>query len=168
MNTMKTPRPRTYQKMRPVQDLSTGEHDAYRATGKQLEGTCCPDCGATFAKGRWQWVPAGQDAPRERCPACLRIRDQFPAGYVNLVGAYIAEHRVEALRIVSNVESKEKAEHPLQRVMKIEEKGSGMLITTTDVHLARAIGDAMHRAHGGQLEVKYNTDDNLVRVSWSQ
>jgi NMD protein affecting ribosome stability and mRNA decay len=168
MNAMKTPRPRMYQKMRPIQDLSRSEHDTYRTVRKLAEGTSCPDCGATFAKGRWQWKTVLQDAPSERCPACLRIRDQFPAGYVNLAGAYVADHRAEVLSMVHNLELKEKAEHPLQRVMKIEENSSGMLITTTDVHLARAIGDTLHRAHGGKLEVKYNADENLIRVSWIQ
>ena len=124
--------------------------------------------GAVFTDGRWQWLTAPEGAARERCPACLRIHDQFPAGYVNLTGLYINDHRTEILSVVHNLESKEKAEHPLQRVMNIVEDSSGVQITTTDIHLARAIGDALHRAHGGKLEVKYGADDNLVRVAWNR
>lgn len=165
---MKSPRPSSVHKTHPVQDLSAGKHDAYRATAKLAQGTCCPDCGVVFADGRWQWLKARQDAPRERCPACMRIHDQFPAGYINLTGAYIYEHRTELLAIVRNLELKERSEHPMQRIMKIEEDHDKMQITTTDVHLARAIGDALRRAHGGSLDVKYSADDNVVRVVWTQ
>lgn len=165
---MKKPRLSTSLKTHPIQDLSRGTHDAYRAKEKLTEGTCCPDCGAVFADGRWQWLTAHDYAPRERCPACMRIRDHFPAGYVQLAGSYVGEHRSEIIAIVRNLESKEKAEHPLQRVMAIEEDSGGMKITTTDIHLARAVGDALHHAHGGKLEIKYGPDDNVVRVEWNR
>ena len=58
-NAMKSLRPDTSHKTRPSQDLSTGEHDAYRAKEKLPDGTHCPDCGAVIANGRWQWVPSG-------------------------------------------------------------------------------------------------------------
>ena len=54
----------------------------------------------------------------------------------------------------------------MQRVMKIVEERGAVKITTTDIHLARAIGDALHRAHDGALEIKYGPDDNIVRVAW--
>lgn len=165
---MNTSRPSASHKTRPIQDLSTGEHDAYRTKKKLPEGTCCPDCGAVFADGRWQWLTAVEGIARERCPACLRIQDHFPAGYVSLTGSYINQHRAEILSIVNNLESKEKAEHPLQRVMNIQEDSSGMQITTTDIHLARAIGDALRHAHGGHLEIKYGPDDHVVRVAWNR
>ncbi len=163
---MKSLRPDTSHKTRPSQDLSTGEHDAYRAKEKLPDGTRCPDCGAVIANGRWQWLTALEGAARERCPACLRIHDDFPAGYVNLTGSYVDEQRAEILSIVHNLASKQKAEHPMQRVMKIVEERGAVKITTTDIHLARAIGDALHRAHAGALEIKYGPDDNIVRVAW--
>jgi hypothetical protein len=165
---MKSLRPGTAHKTRPIQDLSTGEHDAYRGKEKLADGTHCPDCGAVIANGRWQWLNAAKGAVLERCPACLRIHDNFPAGYVTLTGSYLAEHRAEILSIAQNVAAKEKAEHPMQRLMNIVEENGEVKMTTTDVHLARAIGDALHRAHGGKLEIKYGPDDNIVRVAWNR
>ncbi len=165
---MNTPRPNPSHKTRPIQDLSTGEHDAYRAREKLAEGTCCPDCGAVFADGRWQWSRAPKTTASERCPACQRIHDHFPAGYVSLTGTYINDHRAEIFRIVHNLESNEKTEHPSQRVMNIVEDGGSVEITTTDIHLARAIGDALRHAHGGNLEIRYGPDDNVVRVAWNR
>ena len=165
---MKSPRPSTAHKTRPIQDLSTGEHDAYRAKEKLADGTRCPDCGAVIANGRWQWLNASDAAASARCPACLRIHDNFPAGYVTLTGSYMAEHRAEILSIAQNVAAKEKAEHPMQRLMNIVEENGEVKMTTTDIHLARAIGDALHRAHGGKLDIKYGPDDNVVRVAWNR
>jgi len=41
------------------------------------------------------------------------------------------------------------------------------MITTTDVHLPRRIGEAVHRAYRGDLDVKYSPDEYTVRVNWS-
>ena len=31
-------------------------HDTYKIWGKLPEPTECPDCGAVWHKGRWQWI----------------------------------------------------------------------------------------------------------------
>ena len=64
-------------------------------------------------------------------------------------------------------QAKEKASHPLQRIMDIEKTAHGTMITTTDIHLARGIGDALHHAYRGELEFHYNPEQNLLRVTWS-
>lgn len=51
--------------------------------------------------------------------------------------------------------------------MKIEAQDDGLLITTTDIHLARGIG-GLHHAFGGELEFHYNRQDNLLRVAWQR
>jgi hypothetical protein len=32
------------------------EHDPYKSRRKLPEPTACPECGAVFREGRWQWV----------------------------------------------------------------------------------------------------------------
>jgi hypothetical protein len=39
-------------------------------------------------------------------------------------------------------------------------------VTTTDAHLARRLGEAVHRAHQGALTVQYNAEQRQVRVRW--
>jgi hypothetical protein len=39
-------------------------------------------------------------------------------------------------------------------------------VTTTDIHLARGMGEALHRAYQGELEYHYNPEQNLLRVIW--
>lgn len=148
-----------------VQDT---RHDAYKARHKLPEPTVCAQCGAVFQGGRWQWLPRPAQAHEQMCPACHRIHDAFPAGFVTVGGLFFKQHREELLHLVSNEEARAKAEHPLKRIMNIEDQDGDTLITTTDIHLARGIGEALHHAYQGELEYHYNEQENLLRVVWQR
>jgi NMD protein affecting ribosome stability and mRNA decay len=148
--------------------VQESRHDTYKAKHKLPEPTVCPQCGAVFHEGRWQWLAKPAQAHEEMCPACHRIHDDFPAGYVTLSGAFLNAHRDELLHLAKNQEEHEKAEHPLKRIMKIEDQEDGVMISTTDIHLARGIGEALHRAYEGTLEYHYNEQENLLRVVWER
>ena len=106
------------------------------------------------------------DAHQEPCPACHRVRDRFPAGYVTLDGEFFTAHRDEIVHLARHRAEHEGAEHPLERIMGFEDAAGGVLITTTDTHLARDIGEAVHAAYKGSLEYHYNKEENLLRVHW--
>jgi NMD protein affecting ribosome stability and mRNA decay len=143
-------------------------HDAYKETAKWPEPTVCTDCNAVFMDGRWSWKEPPADANKTRCPACQRIVDNYPAGYVELKGPFFQEHREEILNLVRNEEKLEKGEHPLERIMAIEEEGEGVLITTTGVHIARRIGEAVEKAYEGNFEFRYGDGEKSIRVFWSR
>lgn len=143
-------------------------HDAYKAKGKLPEPTVCMECGAVFHAGRWQWSPPRANAHKETCPACHRIHDHYPAGFLTMEGEFFQSHRAEIMRLVRNYELYERTEHPLKRIMAVEEKDGATLVTTTDIHLARGIGEALHRAYRGELEYHYNPEQNLLRVNWAR
>ncbi len=143
------------------------EHDPYAVRRKPREPAVCPGCGAVFSEGRWHWtetVPEG--AHKSLCAACQRIRDRVPAGYLTLKGGFVKTHRDEILHLIHNREDLEKKEHPMNRIMNIEETGDGMVITFTDTHLPRGVGKALHDAFEGELEVRYPEEGNIVRVTW--
>ena len=144
------------------------EHDPYKSDRKPPEPTACPDCGALFRAGRWQWAAAPADAHQQRCPACRRIHDKFPAGYVTVGGDYFRLHREELLHLIANVGERAKQEHPLERIIAIEERPDEVTVTTTDSHLARGIGEALHHACHGELQFRYLEEDNLLRVHWQR
>jgi NMD protein affecting ribosome stability and mRNA decay len=142
--------------------------DPYKATKKPPEPTKCPECGASFAEGRWSWKKAPSDSHQQLCPACQRILDEFPAGYVTIKGDFATKNRDKVLEVVHGKEKREKVEHPLQRIMSINDVHGGIQVSTTDSHLARGIGEALHDALSGDLKIRYSKDENLVRVSWKR
>jgi hypothetical protein len=141
-------------------------HDSYKQRRKIPSPARCPGCGAVYRRGRWRWEAAPRAAAAARCPACLRIRDRLPAASVSLTGRFFASHRDEILGRVRSCEQAERQNHPMQRIMAIAASGAGMRITTTDAHLARRIGDALYHAYKGELDYRYNKEDNLLRVTW--
>lgn len=157
-----------FRMLRREQLLQELVHDSYKARGKLPDPTRCPDCGAVFHRGRWTWESASSEAHEQRCPACHRIHDGFPAGYLALHGKFFDAHRDEILSRLRHCEEAEKREHPLERIMKIQSEGEAVLVTTTDTHLARRMGDALHDAFKGELEFHYNKEENLLRVDWSR
>ncbi len=145
------------------------QDDPYHSSTKPPEPTVCPKCNAAYVEGRWTWEGAPKDAYEQLCPACQRIQDQFPAGYVTIKGEFFKEHRDEIVHLIENHEKKEKAARPLQRIMAMDQKRDGSLeVTTTDSHLARGIAEAIHDAYKGDLKLRYSRDENLVRAIWKR
>src|SRR2546425_8158638 len=141
-------------------------HDPYQATRKYPEPTVCRDCGALFQHGRWQWASAPRMAHLALCPACRRTRDKSPAGFVTLTGTFFDTHREELIRLVRNEAEHERLEHPLNRIMHIEEGPDRVKVSTTDVHLPQRIGEALKHAYHGELELGYGKDEYTVLVRW--
>jgi NMD protein affecting ribosome stability and mRNA decay len=146
--------------------LDEPTHDSYKSRRKLPEPTRCTGCGAVYRRGRWRWGAAPPGARAVLCPACQRSRDRFPAGYVALKGSFFASHRDEILARLRRCEQAENRLHPLQRIMAIDAAGDGVMVTTTDTHLARRMGDALYDAYKGELDYRYNRRENLLRVLW--
>ena len=151
----------TQRRDRLIQDES---HDPTRPDHKMPDPTVCPDCKATYIDGRWTWRDGPVEAPRRLCSACQRTRDDYPAGFVTVRGRFALEHRDEVLRIARNTEAREKETHPLKRIMSISENDEQIVLCTTEIRLAPAIGRALSGAFKGDLEIDYEED--IVRVEW--
>jgi len=121
-----------------------------------------------FEKGRWRWAAAAPEAGEAICPACRRIRDDYPAGLLTLRGAFVARNRDEILGLARNNETLENRTHPLNRIMSIEDGDGEMLIRTTDIHLPRRIGDALKHAYKGDLSFAYDEDGYFIRALWQR
>jgi hypothetical protein len=160
--------PRGHERHRLDRQIEETVHDPYKERYKPPEPAVCPSCGVVFEHGRWHWKAKPASAHEHLCPACRRTKEGYPAGYVSLEGEFLREHRDELLHLVRNEETRAKEEHPLERIIEIRQDGDKTLVTTTELHLARRIGDALHHAYQGKLELKYSPDEYLVRVYWSR
>ncbi len=141
-------------------------HDTYRESGKWKEPTMCTECKALFLNGRWSWKKPPVDSNRVICPACQRIADNYPAGRIEIKGPFFKRHREEILNLIRNEEELEKGEHPMERIMSIIDEEDSVLVTTTGVHIARRIGDALSRAYQGDFEFQYGDAEKSIRVYW--
>jgi hypothetical protein len=153
---------RREQRMKPVRD------DSYRAEAKMPDPATCPDCDSTYIKGRWTWGAAPSGAARHTCPACQRIADRVPAGFLTLTGPFFAAHRADVLALVTARAARAREEHPLQRLMGVEDVAGGVEITTTDAILARALATAVHKAYKGDLDLRPTGGENIARAIWTR
>jgi NMD protein affecting ribosome stability and mRNA decay len=142
--------------------------DPYQSRGKYTEPSMCTSCGAVFHKGRWQWGVAQQGAHKHLCPACQRIHDHVPAGIITLSGEFFNEHRQEIMNLVHNTEAREKAGHPLQRIMNITMQEEATEISLTDFHVTRAIGEAIQHAYKGEVDYQYTDKDGVMTLRWAR
>jgi NMD protein affecting ribosome stability and mRNA decay len=120
-----------------------------------------------FHEGRWRRDGAPAEARRTLCPACRRIKGRNPAGYLKLRLSPTAP-REEILALVHNEAGREGKEHPLSRIIAVEEGKNEILVSTTDTHLPQRIGEALRHAYHGELTLRYSKDQQLVRAWWTQ
>lgn len=140
--------------------------DPYQTRKKPKEPTACPECGVIYHKGRWQWGAKPEGAHAERCPACQRIADAMPGGIVTVHGDFAKRHKAEMMGLMRNEEAAESSEHPLNRIISIDETDAGLTVNTTDIHLPRRLGEALQAAFDGSLDMRFDDNAYFVRVDW--
>lgn len=144
------------------------QHDTYKEWGKWPEPTVCTACDSLFENGRWSWKNPPKNAHQEVCPACQRIADNYPAGYLEIRGDFFKEHREELLNLIQNEGALEEEEHPMERIMSVVDEEQCTLVTTTGIHIARRIGKALSRAYQGDFSFQYGDGEKSIRVYWSR
>jgi hypothetical protein len=102
------------------------------------------------------------------CPACRRISDNYEGGHVVLEGTFVTNHRDEVVNAVKKAEQLEKRQRPLERIMNIVVGGDRIEVKTTYEHMARRIGQAVHKAYRGELKLQYLEAEKFVRVHWKR
>lgn len=142
----------------------TGVH---QRTIKSADGIRCRTCGLVQLRGTWSH--ADESAPpagRTLCPACTRVRDHYPAGVVT-IPAGLDPSTGELMRLVRNLETSEREEHPLERVMEIKSENGALVVTTTGVHLARHIAHKLAKRFHAKPRIRYADAEELVHVDWA-
>jgi len=152
----------------------TSTSDPYLPRGASRKVSVCEGCRAVYRNKRWYaggdvYSAALKDPETAKmvCPACLKIRDNFPGGIVTLKGDYVLPHKQELMNLVRNEELRARGFNPLERVMSIKENGYGsIVISTTNEKLAQRIGRAIKKAFHGEVKYAWSHDNKLARVDW--
>ena len=170
---MNTQRPspcsfRDGQQLESLDEFDATFHDPYQLRERLSEPSVCTDCHAVYDDGCWQWMTSPAGAFQIRCPACKRVRDGAPAGFVTIEGRFAKEYRNELQLLIQNIEQRARSTQPMQRIISVEEQPDGLTVATTDIHLARKIGEALHDTYKGNLDFHYNETNYLLRVRWQR
>lgn len=136
--------------------------------GKLRELAECPRCHASYRNGRWTWETPPIGSYALQCPACERIAAADPAGELRLSGSFVDAHRDEIEGCLRNVEERQRAEHPLKRIMSLSEDGSDLVVRVTDAKLVAQLGHALESAWDGVLVLPKTTADRSspARGTW--
>lgn len=162
---------RTYKQ---TQKKKRSAPDPYLPKGASRKISVCEGCHAVYKNKRWYADYGVYDAAIKVagtativCPACAKIRDNFPGGIVTLKGGYALPHKDELMHLVKNEEALARRNNPLERVMSIKEDGYGnIVVSTTNEKLAQKIGRAITKAHRGKVTYCWSHDNKLARVDW--
>jgi NMD protein affecting ribosome stability and mRNA decay len=153
------------------------ENDPYLPPkGKGLAGVAiCKDCTAVYHNKKWfldaklyEKKKTLKDINWVICPACKKIKENVPFGIVTLKGDFLKQHKQEILNLIHNEDTRTKNYNPLNRIMKINEKGDEIEISTTSAKLAQRIGSVLFKAHHGEVKYKKRGDAKFMRVEWKR
>lgn len=132
----------------------------------------CRKCLAIYADKRWRFgkvqAPKLAASPRTQklvCPACQKIKDDYPEGGVTLKWSDLREHESEIRGLIANVEARAVSVNPFDRVMKIVRRKKELEEQTTNDRLAQRIGRALVQAYKGKAVYSWAHRDMMVRVT---
>lgn len=144
----------------------------------------CERCHAVYYDEHWHsWQTAksladffrqGKMAIETLCTECNFIKRGHEGvenyeGEVLLHGLSDLKEKTEILNLIRNVGSRASRRDPEDQIIKIEDKGDTVRVTTTENQLAVSIGKQIDRAHkGGRLEIKFSAVDHPTRVVWKR
>ena len=148
--------------------------DAYLPRRGNYSLSVCESCHSVYKNKRWYSGTADYEnamknssATKIVCPACMKIRDNFPGGIVTLKGDYVLPHKTGLMNLIRNEEERARGLNPLERVISVKENGFGsIVISTTNEKLAQRIGRAVKKAFHGDVTYRWSHDNKLVRVDW--
>lgn len=149
--------------------------DPYIVKTRNNHMAVCKKCHTVYYKKRWyidedlyEKKLLMKKTERVVCPACRKIKDNFPGGIVKLRGAFLKAHKDEIINLIRNEEERARGFNPLERIIKIIDVNNELEITTTNEKLAQRIGKSLHKAYQGKIEYKWSNDTKLLRANWER
>lgn len=146
--------------------------DPYLSKVEYEDKSVCRKCEAVYINKRWsvkeEHRQAAEGGPKALCPACRKIKENYPSGYVTLKGAFLKDHKEEIVNLLKNKEERAMHINPLERIIDLDDKGDTLEVTTTTEKFAQRIGQMMKKTYKGEVEYKWSDDVKIARVTWSR
>lgn len=147
--------------------------DPYMDRDIYKDPTICPTCGLLFHEKRWIRDEKLIQELREEgirfnikdCPACRKIKDNYPLGILEVNADYVKTKKEEIKNLIKNVVEVEEKRNPLERIMKMNFDEDKIYIETTTSHLSKKIGMSIKKAFGGNLKITFSSEQKLIRVN---
>jgi hypothetical protein len=90
------------------------------------------------------------------------------AGEVRVNGGFVPEHRAEIERLIRNEARRAAEDNPLGRILRLDRTPDGLTVRTTTEHLAKRIGQALHKALRGHVHYQFSHENKFAHVTWSR
>lgn len=149
------------------------QQDPYAMLKAPKGPAMCRTCRAVYANKRWRVdeaearrLAALPHTQKLVCPACQKIRDDYPEGIVTLRWSDLPGHEAEIRGLIDHVEARALSVNPLERVMKVLRLRKELEVQTTNDRLAQRIGRELVRAYKGTVSYEWAHRDMMVRVTW--
>lgn len=152
-------------------------HDPYMKKDAYTDPTICPTCGLVYHDKMWhnnkefvEEIKKKHNYDQKDCPACRKIKDDYPLGVLILQGSIInnTQKVTEIKNLIRHETEKEANSNPLARIFKVEEFPDRIEIKTTTEGLAKRLGNAIQKAFQGDLELVFSENDKFLRVIWKK
>jgi len=102
------------------------------------------------------------------CPGDVRLQKRQVEGIVTLKGSFMESHRDEIANLVNRVAREGRRRNVSARIFEVVEDDRGIVIETSDEHLAERMGKEVQKAFKGNLEIKWQEKDTFARVVWQR
>ena len=99
------------------------------------------------------------------CPVCES--GNSIEGSLVLEGEFLRIHREGIINLINTTAKSEAQKYPLERIIQIKNTGNRLQIITTYEHLARRLGEVIHKMYKGELIYNY-FEDKYIRGHWKK
>lgn len=102
------------------------------------------------------------------CGECKMIMEKDGYGGEVILKNIKTTDKSEIIQEIKNIGDRAFRRDPEDQIIKIEDKGKSVRVTTTENQLALSLGKQISASHkGGKLEIKLSKEDKLTRVVWT-
>lgn len=178
---------RSEKKKRTKSEQTRPATDWWQRETRKLKGAqLCDRCSAVWYDGHWHTQPEMAAAIRKErggkkpakpvlCYECHLIVNGPPEGAVQeyegeltLDGLTDPAEKAKILKTVRNFGARQNGRDPEDRIINIDDRGTRVVVTTSENQTAVGMGKAVNAAFkGGRLRIAWSKDDLPARVYWT-